>query len=63
MDRQRAKEISSSLEMANVFYNGKPVYIENVNPVKDAASIHYLDQPHYSQEVPLNHLYETDSFR
>ncbi|NLP33806.1 MAG: H-type small acid-soluble spore protein [Clostridiales bacterium] len=59
MDRKRASEIISSLEMANVTHNGRQVYIEGINPVKDRASIHYLDQPHYSHEVPLTHLVET----
>lgn len=59
MDRRRASEIISSLEMANVTYNGKQVYIEEINPAKDCVSVHYLDQPHYSQEVPLTHLVES----
>ena len=58
MDRQRAKEIASSLEMANVTYNGAPIYIENVNPTRDMASIHYLNQPGNSQEVQLTQLVE-----
>ncbi|MBE5965777.1 MAG: H-type small acid-soluble spore protein [Lachnospiraceae bacterium] len=58
MDRRRASEIISSLEMADVTYNGRLIYIEEINPAKDSASVHYLDQPHYSQEVPLTHLVE-----
>lgn len=59
MDRKRAREIISSLEMANVSYNGRPVYLEELNPSKDCVSVHYLDQPHYSYEVPLTHLVES----
>lgn len=45
MDRRRASEIISSLEMADVTYNGRLIYIEEINPAKDSASVHYLDQP------------------
>lgn len=58
MDRQRATEISASLGMVNVTYNGRPVYIEEVNPNKNAASIHYIDQPHFTQQVSLTQLVE-----
>jgi small acid-soluble spore protein H (minor) len=58
MDRQRATEVTASLGMVNVTYQGRPIYIEEVNPNKDAASIHYLDQPHRSQEVSLTQLVE-----
>lgn len=58
MDRKRATEITSSAEMINVTYDGRPVYIENVNPNKDYASVHFLNQPHNSQEVSLTQLVE-----
>ena len=58
MDKERAKEIASSPEMVNVTYDGRPVYIEDVNPNRDGASIHFLNQPHYSQEVNVTHLVE-----
>lgn len=58
MDKSRAKEIASSPEMVHVTYDERPVYIENVNPNKDTASIHFLNQPHYSQEVNVTHLVE-----
>ncbi|MDF2822367.1 MAG: small acid-soluble spore protein H-type [Clostridiales bacterium] len=61
MNRKRAKEIASSPEMMAVTYNGSPIYIEDVNPTKDSASIHYLDQPHNSQEVSLTQLVEVTS--
>ena len=61
MNRTRAKEVASSPEMINVTYNGSPIYIETINPTKDYASIHYLDQPYNSQEVSLTELVESKS--
>ena len=58
MDKRRATEIASSLETVNVTYQGKPVYIEQINAAKDTASVHYLSQPEHSQEVALNQLIE-----
>lgn len=58
MNEKRAREIAVSREMAHVTYNGDPVYIENVNTVKDTASIHLLDHPEHSQEVHLTQLVE-----
>lgn len=59
MDKNRAAEIASSLEMIDVTYNGNPIYIEKINPNKEAASIHYLNRPEFSQEVSLSQLVET----
>ena len=58
MDKKRSTEISKSHEMLNVNYNGNPIYIEDINPTKDSASIHFLNRPDYSQEVSLNQLDE-----
>ena len=58
MDRKRANEIKSSPDMVNVSYNGEPIYIEDINPNKDTASIHYLSRPENSQEVHLTQLVE-----
>ncbi|MCT4542745.1 MAG: H-type small acid-soluble spore protein [Vallitalea sp.] len=58
MNKQRAKEIATSLIMANVTYNGDRVYIEQVNDNKDTASIHLINQPGNSLEVSLNNLIE-----
>ncbi len=58
MDKKRAKEIASSPEMINVSYNGDSIYIEDINPTKDYASIHLLNQPEFSQEVHLTQLVE-----
>jgi small acid-soluble spore protein H (minor) len=59
MDKRRATEIASSPEMIHVTYNGEPIYIEDVNPNKDKASVHYLNRPDYSQEVELVQLVES----
>jgi small acid-soluble spore protein H (minor) len=59
MNRDRAAEIYASPNMVDVTYNGRPIYIENINPSKDMASVHYLNQPGYTQEVWLTQLVET----
>jgi small acid-soluble spore protein H (minor) len=58
MDIRRATEIASSPNMVDVTYNGRSIYIETVNAAKDTASVHYLNQPHNSQEVSLTQLVE-----
>lgn len=58
MDKIRAKEIASSPVMADVTYNGTPIYIESVNANKETAKIHPLDHPNSKQEVSLNRLME-----
>lgn len=58
MDKKRAREIASSPVMANVTYNGAPIYIENVNENTGSAKIHLLNQPGNRQEVPLTNLIE-----
>ncbi|BCN29309.1 H-type small acid-soluble spore protein [Anaeromicropila herbilytica] len=58
MDRKRATELANSLVMADVTYEGRPIYIEKVNSGRETASIHFLNQPHYSQEVSLTQLVE-----
>lgn len=58
MDKKRAKEIAASPVMANVRYNGTPIYIEAVNDNKDTANVHPLDKPNNIQEVPLSSLTE-----
>ncbi|EKQ57527.1 MULTISPECIES: H-type small acid-soluble spore protein [unclassified Clostridium] len=58
MDKQRANEIASSPIMANVTYNGTPIYIESVNENAETAQIHFLNQPKNSKEVSLNSLKE-----
>jgi len=58
MNKKRATEIVSSPDMVDVSYDGRPIYIENVNPTKDTASIHFLNRPEYTQEVSLTQLVE-----
>lgn len=58
MDKQRAQEIASSPVMANVIYNGAPIYIENVNETRGTANIHSLDNPRKRQEVSVKKLQE-----
>lgn len=61
MNIRRATEIADSPKIIPVTYNDRPVYIEEINADKVTASIHYLDQPHYSQEVHLTQLVEQNS--
>jgi small acid-soluble spore protein H (minor) len=56
MDEKRAREIAASPVMANVTYDGEPVYIENVN--KQSANIHSLYDPSQRQTVSLADLVE-----
>lgn len=58
MDKQRAKEISSSKNMINVTYNGTPIYIESVDEIANTASIHFLNSPKKSRDVSLSNLLE-----
>lgn len=58
MEKTRAEEISSSPVMANVTYNGKRIYIENVNEGSSSANVHALSDPSKTIEVPLNNLIE-----
>jgi H-type small acid-soluble spore protein len=58
MDRKRVQEIKDSPDMVPVFFNERAIYIEDINPTKDAASVHYIDQPSNSEEVPLFQLVE-----
>jgi small acid-soluble spore protein H (minor) len=58
MNTQRANEIAASPVMANVSYDGVPVYIQQVDENNETARIYPLDQPENEQEVPLNSLVE-----
>lgn len=44
--------------MANVSYNGTPIYIQQVNEADETARIYPLDQPENEQEVSLDSLKE-----
>ncbi|MGG3467082.1 small acid-soluble spore protein H [Neobacillus pocheonensis] len=58
MDAQRAQEIASSRNMANVTYNGTPIYIEHVDQEAGKATIHPLDEPDTKQSVSVSSLKE-----
>lgn len=57
MHRMRAEEIAQSPDMKNVIYNGKQVYIQQVNE-NSTARIFPLDDPQQEMEVQLTNLYE-----
>jgi small acid-soluble spore protein H (minor) len=58
MNKQRAQEIAASSVMANVTYNGTPIYIQEVDEKNETARIYPLDKPENEQEVSLNNLLE-----
>lgn len=58
MNTQRAKEIAASPVMANVTYNGVPIYIEQVDEESGTATIYPLDQPENKQKVSVSSLKE-----
>ena len=58
MDEWRAKQITASPVMADVTYNGTPIYIESVSESKGTARIHYINKASSSFEVSLNSLIE-----
>lgn len=58
MNIQRAKEIAASPVMANVTYNGVPIYIQHVNEENETARIYPLDQTENETIVSLDSLTE-----
>lgn len=58
MNKQRAQEIAVSPVMANVTYQGTPIYIQAVDEKNETARIYPLDQPENEQQVPVNSLVE-----
>ncbi|WP_028392457.1 small acid-soluble spore protein H [Bacillus cihuensis] len=58
MNKQRAQEIAASPVMANVTYNGVPIYIQNVDENNEIARIYPLDEPKNEQDIPLSNLKE-----
>ncbi|MDQ0351479.1 H-type small acid-soluble spore protein [Alkalibacillus filiformis] len=58
MNLMRAKEIKDDPNMKNVVYNGKYVYIEDVNDEKQKAIIHYLKESGKEFEVDVTELKE-----
>lgn len=63
MKSERASEIASSPVMANVSYNGSPVYIENVNEINNTAYIHLLSEPEDQIKVPVTSLIEHEQHK
>ncbi|MGY0694926.1 H-type small acid-soluble spore protein [Virgibacillus sp. FSP13] len=58
MESQRAQEIIDSIVMMNVNYHGIPVYIKQVHPDQEMATIFPLDEMHHDQQVDLAGLFE-----
>lgn len=58
MNGQRAMEIAASPIMANVTYNGIPIYIQKVDEKNETVRIYPLHEPENEQEVPLYTLVE-----
>lgn len=63
MDPERAKQIAMSPVMANVTYDGNPIYIEQVNESQMTADVHFLDVPTNKKQIPLSDLIEHDLYR
>ncbi|MTT32948.1 H-type small acid-soluble spore protein [Terrilactibacillus sp. BCM23-1] len=61
MNIHRAKEISTSPIMADVKYQGTPIYIQAVNDENKTARIFPLDEPENEQTVPLSGLIENEN--
>ncbi|UNK16141.1 H-type small acid-soluble spore protein [Paenibacillus sp. N3/727] len=60
MNVQRAQEIASSPEMANVLCDGTAIYIQHVDEQSETARIYALNNPEEEREVPLYALTEQD---
>ncbi|MBM7649082.1 small acid-soluble spore protein H (minor) [Bacillus ectoiniformans] len=58
MNVQRAKEIAESPIMANVLFNGVPVYIQHVDDEEATARVYPLDQPENEYSIALDQLVE-----
>lgn len=58
MDNQRAQEIIDSFAMINVKYHGIPVYIKEINPNGETATIFPLDEMDNEQQIELKGLFE-----
>ncbi|HZG87877.1 small acid-soluble spore protein H [Paenibacillus sp.] len=58
MNRQRAQEIADSPVMANVTYEGVPIYIQHVDHANETARVFPLDDRQNEYEVPVSMLQE-----
>lgn len=59
MDKNRAKQILNSKDRIDVFYQGTPVWIEDVND-KDVAQITLLSGAKQRMDVSVNWLSEKE---
>ncbi len=59
MNKQRINEILSHRQLSEVFYNEKPVWIQEVHD--DIATIGFLDGSQ-EQDVYIDDLYESDLY-
>ncbi|QKY70749.1 H-type small acid-soluble spore protein [Lentibacillus sp. CBA3610] len=58
MDQERAQDIINSITMINVKYHGFPVYLKEINPDQETATVFPLDEMDHEQDVDLNGLFE-----
>lgn len=58
MNKQRAHEIAQSPVMANVTYQGVPIYIQHVDHEKETARIYPLNNSENEFEVTVQSLIE-----
>ena len=58
MNVGRAKEITESIEMINVTYEGNPVIIQHVDDNTKMARIYSKSDPENEREVPVLNLIE-----
>lgn len=58
MDAKRAREIAASPVMADVIFDGAPIYIENVLDDNMTAMVHTLDKPSNRRKVSISNLIE-----
>ncbi|HUC92482.1 MAG TPA: small acid-soluble spore protein H [Paenibacillus sp.] len=58
MNAYRAQEVAASPIMANVTYDGAPIYIQHVDEQNETARIYPLADPDNELTVPLKSLVE-----
>ncbi|MGB0090408.1 MAG: H-type small acid-soluble spore protein [Planifilum fulgidum] len=58
MDIRRAKQIFDSTKEVEVHYQGKPVWIQNVDESSQTARIYPLDNPDNEMTVSVHQLEE-----
>ncbi|MBY7145048.1 H-type small acid-soluble spore protein [Virgibacillus sp. NKC19-3] len=58
MDKAQAQEILNAHALINVHYHGFPVYIQELHPNTETATVFPLDEMNHEQEVDLDGLRE-----